>query len=187
MTHNGSTTRGCNSLPSTIFHRNSSGARTPTWNSAWTTKEKTSTRNRGAEKTSLSKAKATPTARDRGTGDWNIRGIVAGNPYRYFFLKGTFEFILNTAPQGSNSVNDREKYFNINNFKFQTVQRTHGPVVWGVKTGTTQGGVTCRMCGRAAETLPQVLLGCSALAQSKYLNRHNAALNMLFFEKNKSE
>ena len=100
MTHNSSTTSGCNSSPSKIFHRNSSWARTPTWNSVWTTKEKTSTRNRGAERTSRSTAKATPTARDRGTGDWNIRGIVAGNPCRYFFLKWTFEFILNTAPQG---------------------------------------------------------------------------------------
>ena len=86
-----------------------------------------------------------------------------------FLLKCTFEFILNTAPQGSNSVNGREKYFNTINFKFQTVQRTLGPVVWGVKTGTTQRGVTCRMCGRAAETLPHVLLRCSALTQSKYL------------------
>ena len=86
-----------------------------------------------------------------------------------FLLKCTFEFILNTAPQGSNSVNGRAKYFNTINFKFQTLQRTLGPVVWGVKTGTTQGGVTCRMCGRAAETLPHVLLRCSDLAQSKYL------------------
>ena len=100
-----------------------------------------------------------------------------------FFLRCTFEFILNTTPQGSNSVNGRERQFNAIYFKFQTVQRTHGPVVWGVKTGTTQGGVTCRMCGRAAETLPRVLLGCSALVQSKYLNRNNAALKMLFFEK----
>ena len=36
-------------------------------------KEKTSTRNRGAEGTSLSTAKATPTTRDRGTGNWNQR------------------------------------------------------------------------------------------------------------------
>ena len=50
--------------------------RTPTSNSAWTTKEKTSTRNRGAEATSLSTAKATPTTRDRGTGDWNQRHIM---------------------------------------------------------------------------------------------------------------
>ena len=42
------------------YHRNPSGARTLTWNSAWTTKEKTSTRNPGAERTSLSTAKATP-------------------------------------------------------------------------------------------------------------------------------
>ena len=35
--------------------------------------EKTSTRNRGAEGTSFSTAKATPTTRDRGTGDWNQR------------------------------------------------------------------------------------------------------------------
>ena len=73
-----------------------------------------------------------------------------------FLLKCTFEFILNTAPQGSNNVNGRAKYFNTINFKFQTVQRTLGPVVWGVKTGTTQRGVTCRMCGRAVETLPHV-------------------------------
>ena len=55
------------------FHRNSSGVRTPTSNSAWTTKEKTSTRNREAEGTSLSAAKATPKTRDRGTEDWNQR------------------------------------------------------------------------------------------------------------------
>ena len=36
-------------------------------------KEKTSPRNRGAEGRSLSTAKATPTTRDRGIGDWNQR------------------------------------------------------------------------------------------------------------------
>ena len=35
--------------------------------------EESSTRNRGAEVTSLSTAKATPTTRDRGIGDWNQR------------------------------------------------------------------------------------------------------------------
>ena len=60
-------------FPMQIFHRNSSGTRTPTSNLAWTTKEKTSTRNRGAERTSPSTAKATPPTRDRGTGDWNQR------------------------------------------------------------------------------------------------------------------
>ena len=41
------------------------------------------------------------------------------------------------------------------------------------------------MCGRAAETLPHVLSWCSAVAQSKYLNGHNAALKILFFEMRK--
>ena len=45
--------------------------------------KKTSTRNREAERTSLTTAKATPTIKDReqarGTRDWNIRGMVAGN------------------------------------------------------------------------------------------------------------
>ena len=39
------------------------------------------------------------------------------------------EFIINTAPQGSNSVNGREKYFNIINFTIPSVQWSHGPVV----------------------------------------------------------
>ena len=52
-----STTSGSKSSPRKVFHRNSSGARTPTSNSAWTTKEKTSTRNCGAEGASLSTAR----------------------------------------------------------------------------------------------------------------------------------
>lgn len=51
------------------------------------------------------------------------------------------------------------------------------------KTKTTQGDVSCGLCGKEAETLPHILLGCSTLAQSKYLDRHNAALKILFFEK----
>ena len=133
MTHNSSTTSGCNSSPSKIFHRNSSGARTPTWYSEWTS-EKTSIRNRGAGRTSLRTAKATRLEYLQHSG-WKSLPL--------FFLKCTFELILNIALQGSNSVNGREKYFNTINFNFQTVQRTHGPVVWGVKTGTTQGG--CNM------------------------------------------
>ena len=74
-----STTSGSKSSPWKSYYRNSSGARRPTSNSAWTTKEKTSTGNREAEGASLSgpfslsRAKATPTTRDRGTGDWNQR------------------------------------------------------------------------------------------------------------------
>ena len=40
--------------------------------------------------------------------------------FKLFFLKCILEFIIITAPQGSNSVNGREKYFksvNFNNFK----------------------------------------------------------------------
>ena len=50
------------------------------------------------------------------------------------------------------------------------------------KTGAAQCYITCRLCGKAPETLVHVLAGCSALAQSKYLERHNAALKVLFFE-----
>ena len=51
------------------------------------------------------------------------------------------------------------------------------------KTRSTQGDVSCRLCGKEAETLPHILSGCYTLAQSKYLDRHNAALKILFFEK----
>ena len=67
-----STTSGSKSSARKIFYRDFYEARTPTLNSAWTTKEKTSTRNRRAERTSLSTAKATPTTRDRGTEEQEI-------------------------------------------------------------------------------------------------------------------
>ena len=50
------------------------------------------------------------------------------------------------------------------------------------KTGAARGDVTCRLCGKSPETLAHVLAGRSALAQSKYLQRHNAALKVLFFK-----
>ena len=50
------------------------------------------------------------------------------------------------------------------------------------KAGTTQGDVTSRLWGESTETLAHVLAGCSVLAQSKYLERHNAALKVLFFK-----
>ena len=37
--------------------------------------------------------------------------------FKLFFLKCVFEFMINTAPQGSNSVNGRVKYFKAINFK----------------------------------------------------------------------
>ena len=51
------------------------------------------------------------------------------------------------------------------------------------KTQTsTDGEVPCRLCGKVAESVSHVLAGCSSLAQTKYLYRHNAALKILFFE-----
>ena len=45
-----------------------------------------------------------------------------------------------------------------------------------------ESDVRCRMCGKAQESVAHVLAGCSALAQTKYLSRHNQALKILFFE-----
>ena len=41
----------------------------------------------------------------------------------------------------------------------------------------------CRKCGKASESVPQLLAGCGALAQTLYLARHNKDLNfkILFF------
>ena len=51
------------------------------------------------------------------------------------------------------------------------------------KTKTTSSDdLLCRICGRCPESIAHVLAGCSALAQSKYLERHNAALKVLYFE-----
>ena len=47
---------------------------------------------------------------------------------------------------------------------------------------STEQDVRCRMCGKGKETVAHVLLGCSALAQTKYLARQNAALKILFLE-----
>ena len=38
------------------------------------------------------------------------------------------------------------------------------------KTGTTLGDITCRLCVKSPGTLTHMLVGCSALAQSKYHN-----------------
>ena len=51
------------------------------------------------------------------------------------------------------------------------------------KAGTSdRNNIMCRMCGKAPECIAHVLAGCSSLAQTKYLERHNAALKVLFFE-----
>ena len=51
------------------------------------------------------------------------------------------------------------------------------------KTGTNPiSDVFCRMCGSGPESVPHILAGCSTLAKTKYIARHNAALKVLFFE-----
>ena len=42
--------------------------------------------------------------------------------------------------------------------------------------------VQCRLCGKTSESVSHILEGCSALAQTRYLARHNAALKILYFE-----
>ena len=46
---------------------------------------------------------------------------------------------------------------------------------------STEGEVRCRLCGKAPESVAHILSGCSALAQSKYLCRQDAALKVLFY------
>ena len=60
-------------------------------------------------------------------------------------------------------------------------QLTRVRVCTKLKTGTSQGETMSRRCGYATETLAHFLAGCSALAESKYLDRHNAVLKLLFF------
>jgi len=51
------------------------------------------------------------------------------------------------------------------------------------KTHTScPGDVKCRLCGLVQESVPHILAGCPALAQNKYLFRHNMALKVLFYE-----
>ena len=40
----------------------------------------------------------------------------------------------------------------------------------------------CRMCGKLPESLAHTVAACSSLAQTNYMDRHNATLNVLFFE-----
>ena len=62
-------------------------------------------------------------------------------------------------------------------------QLTPTKVYHARKTHTNQPNDTlCRLCGKTAESISHVLASCSALAQNKYLARHNAALKVLFWE-----
>ena len=57
---------------------------------------------------------------------WNGFQILA----QASFLKFNLEFMINTAPQASNSMNGRKKYFMSVNFLLFIVQEKHGLVVW---------------------------------------------------------
>ncbi|PFX11816.1 Retrovirus-related Pol polyprotein from type-1 retrotransposable element R2 [Stylophora pistillata] len=56
--------------------------------------------------------------------------------------------------------------------------------VYSTRKAKTSGDsdVRCRLCGKGQESVAHVLAGCSALAQTAYLTRHNAAFKILFFE-----
>ena len=47
---------------------------------------------------------------------------------------------------------------------------------------SAQGEVRRRLCSKAPESVAHILSGCSALAQSKYLSRHDAALKVPFYK-----
>ena len=41
---------------------------------------------------------------------------------------------------------------------------------------------TCRLCGTAPESVAHILSACLALAQTKYVAKHDAVVKVLFFE-----
>ena len=62
-------------------------------------------------------------------------------------------------------------------------QLTPTMVYHACKNRTHQPNDTlCRFCVKTAESIPHLLANYSALAQNKYLARHNAALKVLFWE-----
>ena len=50
------------------------------------------------------------------------------------------------------------------------------------KTKSQVADEKCRLCGDSLENVRHILSGCSALAQSKYLQRHNNAFKIIHFE-----
>lgn len=53
---------------------------------------------------------------------------------------------------------------------------------YGKKIGLPTADIMCRLCGTEPESVPHILAGCSSMAQTKYLWRHDSALKVLFFE-----
>ena len=55
-------------------------------------------------------------------------------------------------------------------------------VYYNRKTKSQVTEEKCRLCGHSLEYVQHILSGCSALAQTKYLQRHNNAFKISFFE-----
>ena len=55
-------------------------------------------------------------------------------------------------------------------------------VYYNRKTKSQVTDEKCRLCGDSLENVQHILSGCSAPAQTKYLQRHNNAFKILFFE-----
>ena len=55
-------------------------------------------------------------------------------------------------------------------------------VYYNRKTKSQVTDEKCRLCGDSLENVQHILSGCSALAQTKYLQRHNNTFKILFFE-----
>ena len=59
---------------------------------------------------------------------------------------------------------------------------TYQGLVYNRKTKSQVTDEKCRLCGDSLENVQHILSGCSALAPTKYLHRHNNAFKILFFE-----
>ena len=55
-------------------------------------------------------------------------------------------------------------------------------VYYNRKTKSQVTDEKCRLCGDSLENVQHILSGCSALAQTKYLQRHNNAFKIVFFK-----
>ena len=55
-------------------------------------------------------------------------------------------------------------------------------VYYNQKTKSQVTDEKCRLWGDSLENVQHILSGCSALAQTKYLQRHNNAFKIVFFE-----
>ena len=59
---------------------------------------------------------------------------------------------------------------------------TYQGLYYNRKTKSQVTDEKCRLCGDSLENVQHILTGCSALAQTKYLQTHNNAFKILFFE-----